>query len=247
MCIRDRAFDVKYAKKDGGLDYVWATSWGVSTRLMGALIMSHSDDKGLVLPPSIAPIQVVIVPIYKNVDDLEKIKSFVINILEDLDSKNITVKFDDNDKLKPGFKFNEYELKGVPIRLAIGLRDIKNSEVELVRRDNNSKSIVKSKNLANVIQNTLDDIQKQIFVKAKMNLTNNITVVSDFNEFKNVIDSKGGFVYAHWDGTNETEEKIKKETKATIRCIPYENKFGPGKCIYSGKDSDQMVLFAKSY
>ena len=242
-----KAFDVKYAKKDGGLDYVWATSWGVSTRLMGALIMSHSDDKGLVLPPSIAPIQVVIVPIYKNTDDLKKIKSFVLNILEDLDSKNITVKFDDNDKLKPGFKFNEYELKGIPIRLAVGLRDIKNSEVELARRDNNSKTIVKIKNLTTVIQNTLDDIQKQIFVKAKLNLKNNITVVSDFNEFKNVIDSKGGFVYAYWDGTNETEEKIKKETKATIRCIPYENKFGPGKCIYSGKDSHQMVLFAKSY
>ncbi len=243
-----KAFDVKFANKKGSLEYVWATSWGVSTRLMGALIMTHGDDNGLVLPPNLAPIQVVIVPIYKSSSELELINKAVNRILEGLKEKGISVKYDDRENFKPGYKFNEYELKGIPIRLAVGPKDIENNTVEISRRDTLTKSIVDNNDkLVSNIQEILNDMQLTLFEKAKIFRNNSITIAKDYNSFKEIIKTKGGFISAHWDGTLETEEKIKKETKATVRCIPLENISKKGKCIISGKPSSQRVLFAISY
>ncbi|MBE9467255.1 MAG: proline--tRNA ligase [Bacteroidetes bacterium] len=242
-----KAFDVKFANKEGKLDYVWATSWGVSTRLMGALIMAHSDDKGLVLPPKLAPFQVVIVPIYKNAEQLEKISEIVKPLMQRLKAKGISVKYDDRDTQKPGWKFAEYELKGVPIRLALGARDLENKTIELARRDTLEKDTYPQENIESRIETLLDDIQNNIYTKAFQYRKENTHKVDTYDEFKNIINNKGGFVLAHWDGTAETEEKIKKETKATIRCIPLDNEMEEGKCIYSGKPSKQRVIFAKAY
>ena len=242
-----KAFDVKFANEDGKLSYVWATSWGVSTRLMGALIMTHSDDNGLVLPPNLAPIQVVIVPIYKGIDQLKKITIKVNKIVNDLKSKGISVKYDDRDNFKPGYKFNDYELKGVPIRISIGPRDLENKTIELARRDNLTKSIVPIDSIAVEVERILKDIQLKLFNRALDFRDSNITEANNFKEFEEIIADKGGFVSAHWDGTVETELKIKNLTKATIRCIPIDNKKEKGKCVYSGNPSLGRVIFAKSY
>ncbi len=242
-----KAFDVKFANEDGKLSYVWATSWGVSTRLMGALIMTHSDDNGLVLPPNLAPIQVVIVPIYKGIDQLKKITIKVNKIVNDLKLKGISVKYDDRDNFKPGYKFNDYELKGVPIRISIGPRDLENKTIELARRDNLTKSIVPIDSIAVEVERILKDIQLKLFNRALDFRDSNITEANNFKEFEEIIADKGGFVSAHWDGTVETELKIKNLTKATIRCIPTDNKKEKGKCVYSGNPSLGRVIFAKSY
>ena len=242
-----KAFDVKFANEDGKLSYVWATSWGVSTRLMGALIMTHSDDNGLVLPPNLAPIQVVIVPIYKGIDQLKKITIKVNKIVNDLKLKGISVKYDDRDNFKPGYKFNDYELKGVPIRISIGPRDLENKTIELARRDNLTKSIVPIDSISVEVERTLKDIQLKLFNRAVDFRDSNITEANNFKEFEEIIADKGGFVSAHWDGTVETELKIKNLTKATIRCIPTDNKKEKGKCVYSGNPSLGRVIFAKSY
>lgn len=242
-----KAFDVKFTTKEGKQDYVWATSWGVTTRLIGALIMSHSDDNGLVLPPKLAPIQVVIVPIYKNEQELEKITKQAEDIKKQLEGIGVSVKYDQRDTHKPGWKFAEYELKGVPLRIAIGPRDLENQTVEIARRDTLEKSTFPITGLTETIQNLLIDIQSNIFNKALEYRNANTTKVENFDEFKNVIETKGGFVLAHWDGTTETEEKIKEETKATIRCIPFDFEKEPGYCVYSGKESKGRVLFAKAY
>ena len=242
-----KAFDVKFANEDGKLSYVWATSWGVSTRLMGALIMTHSDDNGLVLPPNLAPIQVVIVPIYKGIDQLDKITIEANKIVNDLKSKGISVKYDDRDNFKPGYKFNDYELKGVPIRISIGPRDLENKTIELARRDNLTKSLVPMNSIVKEVEDTLKDIQSKLFNRALNFRNKNTTEVDNFEEFKRIISKQGGFVSAHWDGSNETELKIKNLTKATIRCIPIDNKIEKGKCVYSGKQSVGRVIFAKSY
>jgi len=242
-----KAFDVKYATAEGGLEYVWATSWGVSTRLIGALIMTHSDDNGLVLPPNLAPIQVVFVPIYKGAEQQAEIATSVEQMKAQLEEKGIRVKFDNRDKFKPGFKFNEYELKGVPLRVAIGPKDLEKGTVEVARRDTLTKTIVAQDALVEFITNQLETIQGDLFQKALAFRKNHITEVDDFESFKSVIEGKGGFVSAHWDGTAETEEAIKNETKATIRCIPLEAKKEAGHCVYSGKPSTQRVLFAKAY
>ncbi len=242
-----KAFEVQFVNKENQLEYVWATSWGVSTRLMGALIMTHSDDNGLVLPPCLAPTQVVIVPIYKKAEELEAISAKANEIVAKLKAKGISVKFDDNDQKKPGWKFAEYELKGVPVRLAIGNRDLENNSVEVARRDTLTKEQMSLDGIDEAIVKLLDDIQANIFNKAKEYRDGMITKVDTYDEFKRVLDEKGGFVYAHWDGTTETEEKIKEETKATIRCIPIGNPLEDGVCIYSGKPSKQRVLFARSY
>jgi|TARA_B100000427_G_scaffold113169_1_gene93805 prolyl-tRNA synthetase len=242
-----KAFDVKFANEDGKLSYVWATSWGVSTRLMGALIMTHSDDNGLVLPPNLAPIQVVIVPIYKGIDQLDKITIKANKIVNDLKSKGISVKYDDRDNFKPGYKFNDYELKGVPIRISIGPRDLENKTIELARRDNLTKSSVPMNSIVKEVEATLKDIQSKLFNRALNFRNKNTTEVDNFEEFKRIISKQGGFVSAHWDGSNETELKIKNLTKATIRCIPIDNKIEKGKCVYSGKQSVGRVIFAKSY
>ena len=241
-----KAFDVKFATKEGTQEYVWATSWGVSTRLMGALVMTHSDDKGLVLPPKLAPFQVVIVPIYRNDEQLEKIKEIVLEIKSSLEHRNISVKFDDRDTHKPGWKFAEYELKGVPVRLAIGMRDVENGTVEVARRDTLEKEILKVENIDVKVENLLHKIQKNLFDKANDFREENTFKADSYEEFKELIE-KGGFVYAHWDGTSETEEIIKNDTKATIRCIPESSEINEGKCILSGKKSKQRVLFAKAY
>ena len=241
-----KAFDVKFATKEGTQEYVWATSWGVSTRLMGALVMTHSDDKGLVLPPKLAPFQVVIVPIYRNDEQLEKIKEIVLEIKSSLEHRNISVKFDDRDTHKPGWKFAEYELKGVPIRLAIGMRDVENGTVEVARRDTLEKETLKVENIDVKVENLLHKIQKNLFDKANDFREENTFKADSYEEFKELIE-KGGFVYAHWDGTSETEEIIKNDTKATIRCIPENSEINEGKCILSGKKSKQRVLFAKAY
>ena len=241
-----KAFDVKFATKEGTQEYVWATSWGVSTRLMGALVMTHSDDKGLVLPPKLAPFQVVIVPIYRNDEQLEKIKEIVLEIKSSLEQRNITVKFDDRDTHKPGWKFAEYELKGVPVRLAIGMRDVENGTVEVARRDTLEKETLKVENIDVKVENLLHKIQKNLFDKANDFREENTFKADSYEEFKELIE-KGGFVYAHWDGTSETEEIIKNDTKATIRCIPENSEINEGKCILSGKKSKQRVLFAKAY
>ena len=241
-----KAFDVKFATKEGTQEYVWATSWGVSTRLMGALVMTHSDDKGLVLPPKLAPFQVVIVPIYRNDEQLEKIKEIVLEIKSSLEHRNISVKFDDRDTHKPGWKFAEYELKGVPVRLAIGMRDVENGTVEVARRDTLEKETLKVENIDVKVENLLHKIQKNLFDKANDFREENTFKADSYEEFKELIE-KGGFIYAHWDGTSETEEIIKNDTKATIRCIPESSEINEGKCILSGKKSKQRVLFAKAY
>ena len=242
-----KAFDVKFASKNGGLEYVWATSWGVSTRLIGALIMTHSDDNGLVLPPNLAPYQVVIVPIYRGEEQRNEVSKVAEKIKSELISNNIRVKFDNRDNFKPGFKFNEYELKGVPLRIAIGPKDIENGNVEVARRDDFSKNIVSQNELPKYIKNQLIDIQKTLFDRAKKFQKDNITIVDSFDDFKDVLNKKGGFILAHWDGTEVTENAIKNETKATIRCIPLENKKETGTCVYSGKPSKGRVFFAKAY
>ena len=242
-----KAFDVKFANKDGKLDYVWATSWGVSTRLMGALIMTHSDDNGLVLPPKLAPIQVVIIPIYKSEDQLNQISKKIDPIIDKLKSKNISVLYDKRDTHKPGFKFNEHEIKGVPIRIVIGPKDLENSTLEIFRRDNMKKEIIDLENVFEKIDFLMEDIQSNIFNNAHKFTKENIRTANTYEEFKSIIKNKGGFVSAHWDGSSETEEKIKKETKATIRCIPIDSKKEEGFCVVSNKPSLQRVLFAKAY
>ncbi|UII75053.1 proline--tRNA ligase [Flagellimonas sp. HMM57] len=242
-----KAFDVKFANKEGKQEYVWATSWGVSTRLMGALVMTHSDDNGLVLPPKLAPIQVVIVPIYKGLEQLDAISEKVNPLVKELRSKGISVKFDKRDTHKPGFKFNEYELKGVPVRLAIGQRDLENGTYEVARRDTLEKESVKAEAVVGKIVSLMDEIQENLYQRALNFRSEHITEVGSYDEFKKVITEKGGFVSAHWDGTIETEDKIKEETKATIRCIPLDAKKEVGKCMVTGKPSTQRVLFAKAY
>lgn len=242
-----KAFDVKYVTKDNKQEFVWATSWGVSTRLMGALIMSHSDDNGLVLPPKVAPTQVVIVPIYKGEEGLAKVSVVANDIKVKLQAKGISVKYDDRDTQRPGWKFAEYELKGVPVRIAIGERDLANGTVEVARRDELSKETVSIEGIDSLVEKLLNDIQTNLFEKAKKRRADQTTTVNSYEEFKKVLDDKPGFVLAHWDGTPETEEKIKEETKATIRCIPLNNTQEAGVCIYSGKPSTQRVVFARAY
>jgi len=242
-----KAFDVKYATKDGGLELVWGTSWGVSTRLIGALIMAHSDDNGLVLPPKLAPIQVVIVPIVKDKAQYGLIEDKLEPIIQKMKNRGISVHYDNRDTHKPGWKFAEYELKGVPLRLAIGPRDLENNTIELARRDTKTKEIVSIDNIDEVVGNLLNEIQKSIFQKALTYRESNTTEVYTYDEFKKVLNEKGGFIKAHWDGTAETEDKIKNETKATIRCILLDEKEESGKCIYSGKPSFKKVVFAKAY
>ncbi len=241
-----KAFEVKYAKKEGGLEYVWGTSWGVSTRLMGALIMAHSDDQGLVLPPRLAPIQVVIVPIFKKDEELAAISELAKKLVQELRAKGISVKFDDTDKYTPGYKFAEYELKGVPVRIAIGPRDMQNGTAEIARRDTREKFTVDSSQLIVRIPELLEEIQQNIYNKALKFREESTHKVDTLEEFKAVM-NKGGFALAHWDGTSETEEKIKQETKATIRCIPLDAVEEIGKCIFTGKDSNKRVLFAVAY
>lgn len=242
-----KAFDVKFLSKENKLEYVWATSWGVSTRLMGALIMAHSDDKGLVLPPKLAPIQVAIVPIYRNTEQLQAISLVANDIKAKLEQLGVSVKYDDRDTYKPGWKFSEYEFKGVPIRLAIGPRDLENKTVEVARRDTLEKEILHIEEIDIKIKNLLDQIQKKLYHKALSFREDNTHYTNSWEEFKDIIANKGGFVLAHWDGTEETEEKIKEETKATIRTIPINSKPEEGKCIYSGEPSNQRVVFAKAY
>ncbi len=241
-----KAFDVTYINKDNKPEYVWANSWGVSTRLMGALIMTHSDDNGLVLPPRLAPIQVVIVPIYKNAEGLKQIADRIEPIIAELRKRGISVKFDDADNKRPGFKFADYEVKGVPVRLAVGQRDLENGTVEVFRRDTLEKSVENLAGIETKIEEMLEDIQKNLFEKAKKMREANTREVNSYEEFKEEIE-KGGFLLAHWDGTPETEEKIKAETKATIRCIPLEGDKTPGVCMVTGKPSAQRVIFARAY
>ena len=242
-----KAFDVKFANKEGKQEYVWATSWGVSTRLMGALIMTHSDDNGLVLPPKLAPDQVVIVPIYRNDEQFDAVSDLANNLMKDLRAKGVRVKFDKRDTHKPGWKFNEYELKGVPLRIAIGPKDLEKGTVEMARRDTLTKEIVKTTSVVARVEALLEEIQDNLFTKAINYRTTHTTKVSNYDEFKKVLNEKGGFISAHWDGTSETEEKIKKETKATIRCIPLDTDNEAGTCIVTGKVSARKVLFAKAY
>ncbi|GGF61105.1 proline--tRNA ligase [Wenyingzhuangia marina] len=242
-----KAFDVKYTSKEGRQEYVWSTSWGVSTRLMGGLIMTHSDDLGLVLPPKLAPIQVAIVPIYKTEEQLQAITDKVNIIADELKAKGISVKFDNRDTHKPGWKFAEYELKGVPVRIAIGARDLENGTLEIARRDTLEKQSVQQSEAVDVIEQLLKAIQENLWNRALEYRDNHITFVETFEEFKEIIENKGGFVAAHWDGTEATEEKIKELTKATIRCIPLEFKEEEGFCVFTGKPSGKRVLFAKAY
>jgi prolyl-tRNA synthetase, family I len=242
-----KAFDVKFTNKEGKLDYVWATSWGVSTRLMGALIMAHSDDNGLVLPPKLAPIQVVIVPIYNKMEQLAIISEKILPIKKQLEAKGITVRFDDRDNCKPGFKFAEHEMKGVPVRIAIGPRDVENNTLEIARRDTLEKNVIAIDQAVEYIHQLLEDIQNNIFQKALKYREEHTYKADSYDEFKKILDEKGGFVLAHWDGTSETETLIKEETKATIRCIPFNNPQEEGKCIRTGKPSTQRVWFARAY
>lgn len=241
-----KAFDVMFADKNGGHDYVWATSWGVSTRLIGALIMAHSDDNGLVLPPKLAPYQVVIVPIYKNAGQLAQIDEKVSGIVSRLKALGVSVKYDNSDNKKPGWKFSEYELKGVPVRLAMGGRDMENNTIEVARRDTLTKETVSCENIEEYVKNLLDEIQENIYKKALDYRASTTREVNSYEEFKEEIE-KGGFLLCHWDGTPETEELIKNETKATIRCIPLEGDKTPGKCMVTGKPSAQRVIFARAY
>ena len=242
-----KAFDVKFTDQNGKLDYVWATSWGVSTRLVGALIMAHSDDNGLVLPPKLAPIQVVIVPIYKGQDQLDKLNEKANQIKTNLEAKGISVKYDNRDTHKPGWKFAEYELKGVPVRIAIGPRDLENNTLEVARRDTLEKELYSQDGIENKLEDLLQEIQSNIYQKALKFREENTFKVDTYDDFKDILENKGGFILAHWDGTSETEQKIKEETKATIRVIPFDAETEDGKCIYSGKPSKKRVLFAKAY
>jgi prolyl-tRNA synthetase len=242
-----KAFDVKYLNRDNQQEYVWATSWGMSTRLIGALIMAHGDDQGLIMPPRIAPIQVVIVPIYKGDEQKKLIDAKANELVQQLKAAGIRVKYDDSDHTRPGWKFAEYELKGVPVRLALGARDLENNVVEIARRDTKEKNSVSLDGLASHIAALLEEIQQNMFEKARVYRDSHITEVNNWEEFKEVLNGKGGFISAHWDGTGETEEKIKQETKATIRCIPLSGKEESGVCVYSGNPSTQRVLFALSY
>jgi len=242
-----KAFDVKYTSKEGKQEYVWASSWGVSTRLIGGLIMTHSDDFGLVLPPKLAPIQVVIVPIYKGEEQLEAISARVHVFVKELRQKGISVKFDSRDTYRPGAKFAEYELKGVPVRIAIGSRDLESNTVEVARRDTLEKNSVSQDDIVDYIANLLEEIQENLFNRAIEHRATHTTEVTTFEEFKDVIENKGGFVLAHWDGTEETEDKIKEITKATIRCIPNDAKLEEGVCVFTGNPSTRKVLFAKAY
>lgn len=242
-----KAFDVTFANKEGKEDYVWATSWGVSTRLMGALIMAHSDDNGLVLPPKLAPFQVVIVPIYRKEEQLAAITEKVDEMVAKLKERGITVKYDDRDTRKPGYKFAEHELKGVPVRLAMGPRDLENGTVEVARRDNLTKEVTPLDNIDEYVEKLLEDIQQNIYQKAFDYRAENTRNVDTWEQFKEVLNTKGGFISAHWDGTSETEEAIKNETKATIRCMPLDYEEEEGVCIYSGKPSKRRVLFALAY
>jgi len=242
-----KAFDVQFTDKSGKLDWVWATSWGVSTRLMGALIMAHSDDNGLILPPKLAPNQVVIVPVYQEDQELDAISETANQIKEELASQGITVKYDDRDTQKPGWKFAEYELKGVPVRIVLGPRDIENKTAEVARRDTLTKETISQDALASHVKKLLDDIQQSIYNKALKFRNENFHRINDYDQFKEIIGKRGGFVMAHWDGTVETENLIKQETKATVRCIPLDDDNEPGKCIRTGKPSKRRVLFAKAY
>jgi prolyl-tRNA synthetase len=242
-----KAFDVKYLTKENKQEFVWATSWGVSTRLIGALVMAHSDDEGLVLPPRIAPLQVVIVPIYKGPEQKALVDEKVNVIIASLKSSGVTVKYDDSENQRPGWKFAEYELKGVPVRIAIGQKDIENGVVEIARRDTKEKKSVPAEGVSDYIINLLEEIQQNLYNRALAHRDNHITEVNSWDEFKSMLTEKGGFISAHWDGTAETEEKIKEETKATIRCIPLNNVAQDGSCVYSGKPSTQRVLFALAY
>ena len=242
-----KAFDVTFANKDGKLDYVWATSWGVSTRLIGALIMAHADNNGLVLPPKVAPIQVVMVPIYKGEEQLALVTAKLTEISKELKALGISVKIDARDFVRSGFKFAGYELKGVPVRVALGARDMENGTIEIARRDTLTKEVVSQDGIAKYIADLLEEIQKNIFQKALNYRNEHRTKVDTYEEFKNVLETKGGFLYAHWDGTEETENTIKEETKATIRCIPMDDDIEEGVCVLTGKPSKRRVLFAKSY
>lgn len=242
-----KAFDVQFTDRNGKLDYVWATSWGLSTRMVGALIMAHSDDKGLVLPPKLAPIQVVIIPIFKNPDQLNLVSEKALALKKEIEALGISVKFDDKDNNTPGWKFAEYELKGVPVRIAIGPRDVENGTLEVVRRDTLGKEIIKTEGAASFVAGLLDKIQENMFDKAAAFRKENTHYVDNWTDFIRILDTTGGFIMAHWDGTADTEEKIKDETKATIRCIPFDSPEEDGKCIFTGKPSKRRVLFARSY
>lgn len=242
-----KAFDVKFLSKENKLEYVWATSWGVSTRLMGALIMTHSDDNGLVLPPKLAPVQVAIIPIFKTEEQFEQINQEVEKIQKALSEKGISFKYDDRREYKPGWKFHEYEFKGVPIRITMGARDLAEGKCELARRDTMEKELIELDGIAKVIEQRLDDIQSNLYDRALKFRIENTRKADTWEEFKEILETKGGFISAHWDGTSETEEKIKELTKATIRCIPFDSPQEEGKCVYSGKPSHQRVIFAKAY
>ena len=242
-----KAFDVKFTDKEGKQDYVWATSWGVSTRLMGALIMTHSDDEGLVLPPALAPIQVVAIPIYKTEEELSEISKHFNELGEKFKEKGISFKFDDDDNRRPGWKFSEYESKGVPVRIVMGPRDLESGKVEIARRDNKTKEVIDFSDTLTYVESLLENIQTNLFDKANAFRMSNTQEVDSYEDFKVKLKAEGGFFLAHWDGTSETEEKIKKETKATIRCIPLEQKTEIGKCMVTGKESKARVIFAKSY
>jgi prolyl-tRNA synthetase len=242
-----KAFDVKFLSKENKLDYVWATSWGVSTRLIGAIIMAHSDDNGLVLPPKLAPVQVVIIPIFRKDEDKERISEAALRIKKNLEAKGVLVKYDDRDTQTPGYKFNEYEFKGVPVRLALGPRDLDNGTVEVARRDTMEKEVLQINDIENKIVHLLEQIQQNMFNKALTFRDDNTHYVNTWDEFVDTIENKAGFIYAHWDGTPETEQKIKDETKATIRAIPLNGKMEVGKCIYTGNPSKQRVVFARAY
>ncbi|MEP6617349.1 MAG: His/Gly/Thr/Pro-type tRNA ligase C-terminal domain-containing protein, partial [Ginsengibacter sp.] len=242
-----KAFDVQFTDKQNKLDYVWASSWGVSTRLIGALVMAHSDDEGLVLPPKLAPIQVVIVPIYKGEDQKKQIDEKVKDFLPQFKAIGIRVKYDDNDNNRPGWKFAEYEMKGVPVRIAIGTRDLEKNVVEVARRDTKEKTVVSTDGLANTIFALLTEIQRNIYSRAEKFRDQKITTADSWKEFENLLDEKGGFISAHWDGTAETENKIKELSKATIRCIPLNNPQESGNCILTGNPSKERVLFARAY
>jgi prolyl-tRNA synthetase len=242
-----KAFDVQFTDRSGKLDYVWATSWGVSTRLMGAIIMGHADNNGLVLPPKLAPIQVVIVPIFKNSEQLAMISDLAGKIKSDLELKGVSVKYDDRDNNTPGWKFADYELKGVPVRIAVGPRDLQNKTIEVARRDTLTKETIPVDKVNEYIPGLLDEIQSNIYQKAYNFRNENTFYIDKWDDFVEKLDDQGGFIMAHWDGTVETEEKIKELTKATIRCIPFDSPEEDGKCIYSGKPSKRRVLFARSY
>jgi prolyl-tRNA synthetase len=242
-----KAFDVKFANQEGKQEHVWGTSWGVSTRLMGALVMTHSDDNGLVLPPNLAPIQVVIVPIFKTDEEFEKISAVVDGLVAQFKKLKISVKYDDRTTQKPGFKFAEWELKGVPVRIAVGPKDLENGTFEVARRDTLTKEVVSNDGIVTYINDLLETIQNDLFSKALDYRDTHITEVNSFEEFQEVLENKAGFISAHWDGTPETEEKIKDLTKATIRCVPLDRVEEEGKCVFSGAKSTGRVLFAKAY